>query len=86
MLTFFPFTLPYPYLSTKSRINEKIRGLRLPIFRNSPTVIVQLANEDPVGDFRFVTKIQHSFQNVTGIHSVVSPFFPQLPILLPKSK
>ena len=28
------------------------------IFRNSPTVIVQLPNDDPVEDIRFVTKIQ----------------------------
>jgi hypothetical protein len=26
--------------------------------RNSPTVILQLPNDDPVEDFRFVTKIQ----------------------------
>jgi hypothetical protein len=53
-----------PYLSQKSRTLTIIRGLKWPIFHNCPIVIVQLPNDDPVGDFRLVTKIQSRFKNL----------------------
>jgi hypothetical protein len=53
---------PYPYLSQKSRTLSIIKGLKQTIFHNSLNEILQLSNDDPVEDLRFVTKIHEGHQ------------------------
>jgi hypothetical protein len=71
-LTLFPVTLTlHPYLSQQSRILTIIRGLKRPIFPSSLNVIVQLGNDDSVGDCLGETKLQLSKLSIHIVNKMV---------------